>query len=216
MEQNVVVLSFAEESKAYQALSELKGAAAQQRVQVQSAAVVQRDAQGVLKIKDGASDDSLAATPLTGSLIGALVGLFMGPLGMLLGTASGALIGGAVAADKVHDRLSVLDQLMQAIPAGSTALIATVDEVAVEVVNGLAATLGGSVLRRPLVAVQAEVEAQTEAQLAAAKEARRVLREKQGDEWRDKFDNWKEELGDSFDKLKSKLGQTFSSDKKTS
>lgn len=215
MEQNVLVLSFAEESKAYQALSELKAAAAQQRVQLQSAAVVQRDAQGILSVKDGASDGSISSTPLTGSLIGALVGLFMGPLGMLLGTASGALIGGAVAMDKAHDRLSVLDQLMQAIPAGSTALIATVDELAVEVVNSLAANLGGSVLRRPLVAVKVELEAQAEAQAAATKEARRVLREKQGDEWRGKFDNWKDELGEGFDKLKAKLEHTFSSDKKT-
>lgn len=215
MDQNVLVLSFAEESKAYQALSELKAAAVQQRVRLQSAAVVHRDAQGVLSVKDGASDGRIAGTPLTGGLIGALVGLFMGPLGMLLGTASGALIGGAVAMDKAQDRLSVLDQLMQAIPAGSTALIATVEEVAVEVVNGLATNLGGSVLRRPLAAVQAEVEAHTEAQQAAAKEARRVLREKQGDEWSDKFDNWKEELGEGFDKLKAKLEQTFGSDKKS-
>ena len=215
MDQNVLVLSFAEESKAYQALSELKAAAAQQRVQLQSAAVVQRDAQGVLSIKDGASDGSISSTPLTGSLIGALVGLFMGPLGLLLGTASGALIGGAVAVDKAQDRLSVLDQLMQAIPAGSTALIATVEEVAVEVVNALAGNLGGTVLRRPLAAVKAEVEAQTEAQAAAAKEARRVLREKQGDEWRDKLDSWTDELGEGFDKLKAKLEQTFGGDKKT-
>lgn len=214
MEQNVVVLSFEDESKAYQALAELKAAALNQRVQLQSAAVVQRNAQGMLAVKDGAMDGSIAGTPLTGTLIGALVGLLIGPLGVLLGSASGALIGGAVAMDKAQERLSVLDQMMEAIPNGSTTLIALVQEYAVEVVNTLAASLGGSVLRRPLAVVQAEVEAQAEAQAAATKEARRVLRDRQGAEWHDKFDNWKEELGEGFDKLKAKIEQAFGSAKK--
>ena len=214
MDQNVVILSFAEESKTYQALSELKALAAEQRVQLVNAAVVQRDGSGQLRIKDGASDGATATGPVTGTLVGALVGLLAGPLGVLLGSASGALIGSAVSIDKAQDRLSVLDQMMQAMPGGSTSLIATVGEYANEVVNGLAERLGGTVLRRPLSAVQAEVDAQSEAHAAAAKEARRVLREKQSDEWRDKFDNWKDELGEGVEKLKARISQAFGSDRK--
>ena len=44
MQENIVVLTFAEDSKAYQALSELKQAAVQSRVQVRNAAVMARDA----------------------------------------------------------------------------------------------------------------------------------------------------------------------------
>lgn len=214
MDQNVVILSFAEESKTYQALSELKALAAEQRVQLVNAAVVQRDGSGQLRIKDGASDGATATGPVTGTLVGALVGLLAGPLGVLLGSASGALIGSAVSIDKAQDRLSVLDQMMQAMPGGSTSLIATVGEYANEVVNGLAERLGGTVLRRPLSAVQAEVDAQSEAHAAAAKEARRVLREKQSDEWRDKFDDWKEEIGEGVEKLKARISQAFGSDRK--
>ena len=144
MDQNVVILSFAEESKTYQALSELKALAAEQRVQLVNAAVVQRDGSGQLRIKDGASDGATATGPVTGTLVGALVGLLAGPLGVLLGSASGALIGSAVSIDKAQDRLSVLDQMMQAMPGGSTSLIATVGEYANEVVNGLAERLGGT------------------------------------------------------------------------
>ena len=214
MDQNVVILSFAEESKTYQALSELKALAAEQRVQLVNAAVVQRDGAGQLRIRDGASDGATTTGPVTGTLVGALVGLLAGPLGVLLGSASGALIGSAVSIDKAQDRLSVLDQMMQAMPGGSTSLIATVGEYANEVVNGLAERLGGTVLRRPLSAVQAEVDAQSEAHAAAAKEARRVLREKQSDEWRDKFDDWKEEIGEGVEKLKAKISQAFGSDRK--
>ena len=214
MDQNVVILSFAEESKTYQALSELKALAAEQRVQLVNAAVVQRDGAGQLRIRDGASDGATTTGPVTGTLVGALVGLLAGPLGVLLGSASGALIGSAVSIDKAQDRLSVLDQMMQAMPGGSTSLIATVGEYANEVVNGLAERLGGTVLRRPLSAVQAEVDAQSEAHAAAAKEARRVLREKQSDEWRDKFDDWKEEIGEGVEKLKARISQAFGSDRK--
>ena len=195
-------------------MSELKALAAEQRVQLVNAAVVQRDGSGQLRIKDGASDGATATGPVTGTLVGALVGLLAGPLGVLLGSASGALIGSAVSIDKAQDRLSVLDQMMQAMPGGSTSLIATVGEYANEVVNGLAERLGGTVLRRPLSAVQAEVDAQSEAHAAAAKEARRVLREKQSDEWRDKFDDWKEEIGEGVEKLKARISQAFGSDRK--
>ena len=214
MDQNVVVLSFAEESKAYQALSELKALALQQKVQLINAAVVSRDRNGTVSVKDGASDGADATGPLAGTLIGALVGLLAGPLGVLLGSASGALIGSTIAIDKAKDRLSVLEQMMDAMPNGSTMLIATVGEYANEVVNGLAERLGGTVLRRPLSAVQAEVDAQSEAHAAAAKEARRVLREKQSDEWRDKFDDWKEEIGEGVEKLKARISQAFGSDRK--
>ena len=214
MDQNVVILSFAEESKTYQALSELKALAVEQRVQVINAAVVSRDATGQLHIKDGASDGGATTGPVTGTLVGAVIGLLAGPLGVLLGSASGALIGSAVSMDKVQERMSVLDQMMQAMPNGSTSLIATVGEFANEVVNGLAEKLGGTVLRRPLSAVEAEVAAQSEAQIAAAREARRVLREKQSDEWRDKLDDWKDEIEDGLEKLKAKIGNAFGSDKK--
>ena len=215
MDQNVVVLSFAEESKAYQALSELKALALQQKVQLVNAAVVSRDRNGTVSVKDGASDGAAATGPLTGTLIGALVGLLAGPLGVLLGSASGALIGSTIAIDKTKDRLSVLEQMMDAMPNGSTMLIATVGEYAQEVINGMVKKLDGSVMRRPLAVVQAEVDAQNEAQAAAAKEARRVLRGKQTEEWREKLDDWKDDLGEGIEKLKARIENAFGSDKKS-
>lgn len=215
MDQNVVVLSFAEESKAYQALSELKALALQQKVQLVNAAVVSRDRNGTVSVKDGASDGADATGPLTGTLIGALVGLLAGPLGVLLGSASGALIGSTIAIDKTKDRLSVLEQMMDAMPNGSTMLIATVGEYAQEVINGMVQKLDGSVMRRPLAVVQAEVDAQNEAQAAAAKEARRVLRGKQTEEWREKLDDWKDDLGEGIEKLKARIENAFCSDKKS-
>ena len=205
MQENVVVLTFAESSKAYQALSELKQAATQGRVELRNAVVVARDAAGAFSVRDGASDGGAATPALVGTLLGSLVGVLGGPLGVLFGGASGALLGSAVSWDSADMRLSLIDQMVQAVPPGSTAVVATVGEVANEVLDGLAGGLQGMVLRRPAGAVLAEVEAVRDAQSAAAKEARRVLRDKQKDEWKGKFDNWKDEMGDKWEAFTQRL-----------
>ena len=205
MQENVVVLSFAEESKAYQALSELKAAAAQTRLQLINAVVIDRDAAGGFRARDGYSDGAPASGPLVGTLLGSLIGILGGPLGVLLGGASGALLGTAVSTGRVEDRATLIDQMLSAVPAGATAVVATVGEYAEEVVDGLAANLGGVVLRRPAAAVLAEVEALRDAEDAAAKEARRVLRERRKDEWSTKYDAWKDEVQDKWDAFKQKL-----------
>jgi hypothetical protein len=71
-----------------------------------------------------------------------------------------------------------LTAIGRAIPPESTAVIATVAEPAVEVIDGEMAKLGGEVTRRPVAEVMDELEAAEEAAEAAAREARRALREK--------------------------------------
>ncbi|MPM51456.1 hypothetical protein SDC9_98205 [bioreactor metagenome] len=213
MEKNVVLVSFAQESKAYQALSELKASVAAGKLELQNAAVVQRARDGTFAIKDGASDGGAGTGPLTGTLVGSLIGMLAGPLGVLLGGAYGALVGSAISVDKLQDRASVLDQMMNAMPPGSTTLIATVGEESHQALNTLSEALGGVVLRRPLEAVEQEVAAQEEAAVAAAKEARRVLREKKSAEWHGKLDEWKDDVGEGLNKLKASIQNTFSSKK---
>jgi hypothetical protein len=62
-------------------------------------------------------------------------------------------------------------------PPESTAVMATVDEPAVEMIDGEMAKLGGEVTRRPVAEVTSELEASEAAAEAAAREARRTLRE---------------------------------------
>ena len=205
MQENIIVLSFAEESKAYQALSELKAAAAQTRLQLVNAVVIDRDAAGGFRARDGSSDRAPASGPQVGTLLGSLIGIFGGPLGVLLGGASGALLGTAVSTGNLEDRATLVDQMLHAVPPGATAVVATVGEYAEEVVDGLAAGLGGVVLRRPAAAVLAEVEALRDAEDAAAKAARRVLREQRKGEWSAKYESWKDEVQDKWDALKQKV-----------
>lgn len=204
MDQNVVVLSFTEESRAFEALSLLKNAVGPQ-LKLHNAVVVQRDAQGMLNIRDQASDGAVARVALNGTLIGALVGMLAGPLGILLGGVYGAVFGDAVALDRAEDRASVVDQIGTVIPQGSTALIAQVDEADVAAVDAIAKQLEATLLRRPLEAVQAEVRAQKEAHDVAAQAAVRALRLQHLDKWEHKVEDWKNEVKASAAHLKARI-----------
>ena len=100
--------------------------------------------------------------------------------------------------------------MSHAIPPGAVAVLAEVEENDGAAVGAIVQGLGsGLVLRRPVEALLIEIDAAEEAQEAAAKEARKVLREKQKAEWKDKFDNWKDEMGDKFTNLKSDIKARF-------
>lgn len=175
------------------------------QLKLHNAVVVQRDAQGMLNIRDQASDGAVARVALNGTLIGALVGMLAGPLGILLGGVYGAVFGDAVALDRAEDRASVVDQIGTVIPQGSTALIAQVDEADVAAVDAIAKQLEATLLRRPLEAVQAEVRAQKEAHDIAAQAAVRALRLQHLDKWEHKVEDWKNEVKASAAHLKARI-----------
>jgi uncharacterized membrane protein len=173
---NVVVVQFADASKAYQALSVLKDCDAQGRIGLKSAAIVERTPEGELRIPEGSDNIALVGT-VSGSLIGMLIGVLGGPVGVLVGWGAGALMGGTIDIVGVTKSEEALTALSRAIPPKSTAVIASVTEPAVEVIDGEMAKLEGEVTRRPVVEVMAELEAAEQAAEAAAHEARKALRQ---------------------------------------
>jgi uncharacterized membrane protein len=175
--ENVVVIRFTEPSKAYQALSVLKELDNAGRIGLESAAVVERTASGELRTPESADNVGLAGTA-SGSLLGMLIGVLGGPVGVLLGGGAGAVMGGAFDVDRAVTSDEALTVLGQAIPTGSTAVIASVEEPAVEVIDGEMKKLDGEVTRRPVAEVMDELEAAEDAADAAAREARRTVREK--------------------------------------
>ena len=175
--EDVIVVRFTEPSKAYQALSVLKELDADGRIGLESAAIVERTPAGELRTPESADNEELLGTA-SGSLIGMLIGVLGGPVGVLLGWGSGALIGGAFDIDHALTNDEALAVLGRAIPSGSTAVIASVNEPAVEVIDGEMTKLGGEVTRRPVGEVMDELEAAEEAADAAERAARKAVREK--------------------------------------
>src|ERR671910_1696406 len=73
-DENVVLVSFEEESKAYQAATVLKEASAQGRIDLHAVAVAQRMEDGTLRVKEGDADDFPVGTWTGGSLAARPVG----------------------------------------------------------------------------------------------------------------------------------------------
>jgi uncharacterized membrane protein len=194
---NVVVVQFTEQSKAYQGLSVLKQCDAEGRIALASAAVVERTPDGTLRTPEGAENVGPVGMA-SGSLLGMLIGVLGGPVGVLVGWGAGALVGGAFDIDRLDKSDEALTVFGRAIPQGSTAIMATVSEPAIEVIDGEMAKLGGKVTRRPVYEVVGELEAAEEAANAAAHEARRELRDTRKTEM-------KEDMNERVGKLKQKL-----------
>jgi uncharacterized membrane protein len=173
---NVVVVRFSEPSKAYQALAVLKECDADGRIGLESAAVVERTADGKLQIPED-TDNVGPVGAASGSLTGMLIGVLGGPVGVLIGWGAGALMGGAFDLDRAETSDEALGVLGRAIPPGSTAVIASVAEPAVEVIDGEMKKLGGEVTRRSASEVMDELEASEDAAAAASREARRTVRQ---------------------------------------
>ena len=195
--ENVVVVTFTEQSRAYQALSVLKQCDAEGRIALASAAVVERTPEGTLRTPEGAENVGPVGLA-SGSLLGMLIGVLGGPVGVLVGWGAGALVGGAFDIDRLDKSDEALTTFGRAIPQGATAVMATVAEPATEVIDGEMEKLGGEVTRRPVYEVVAELEASEEAADAAAHEARRELRDKRKVEMKD-------DLESRVGKLKEKL-----------
>lgn len=210
MTENLVVLSFVEESKAYQAFSELKLAATEGHIALINAVVLRRDAAGNICVRDGWADGGEGSQVLGGTLLGAMVGFLLGPLGVLLGATAGTIVGLGERVEDIASQGSLIDQIAAVVPPGVTAVIATVDEETPSVVDDLAHSLNAIQLRRPLDAVQAEVDARSAAEEAAARAARKVLFEQRKTEWRDRIAQWQKQASDGLAQLKERIGKALS------
>jgi uncharacterized membrane protein len=191
--ENVLAVTFADDAKAYEALSVLKQLDSEPDVELAAAAVVIRHDDGQLEIKDSADSADLDNTS-KGGLIGLLIGILGGPFGVLLGGATGLLIGSLFDLDDADETESALSEISRSVPAGHTALLAQVSEDSPDAVNAAISRLGGTVVRRSLDDVEAEIAAAEDAQRAAKKAARQELHEQRRAEAKEKIHAKVEEL----------------------
>ncbi len=173
--ENVVVVSFDDDSKAFDALTRLKELDAQKQIDLVAAAVVVRDQNGMVEEKDEVSDEQWAGTA-GGGVVGLLIGVIGGPFGVLIGGATGVLVGSLFDLDDADETESVLGEVSRSVRVGRDSLIAEVNEPSPDVVDTAMQRLGGSVLRRSVSDVEAEIAAAEKAQREAKKKARKELR----------------------------------------
>ncbi len=128
-----------------------------------------------------------------------MIGVIGGPIGMLFGWTGGLLVGGAFDIRRADRSDSVLGEISRYIPLGGTAVVAEVNEYAVEVVDKLMTEQGGTVYRRSAEVVLAELEAAEDAYRKAQKEADRVAREQRKAERRQNAEERKAALKEKLD-----------------
>ncbi len=196
----IALVTWADSSKAYQAMTNLRnGSFSFDLVQ---AAIVQRNVNGTLEVKDG-GNAVVGSGAVAGSLLGMLVGVLGGPVGVLLGWGSGAVFGSLADADVVNDSDSILASMSRAVLPGTTALLLELNEPTPAELDAFVAKEGGVIVRRPADEVRAEIAAAQDAAAAAAAEAHRVVHEQKKQENKDKLEA-------TWNHLKDKFKKTFS------
>jgi uncharacterized membrane protein len=145
---NIVVVTFTDPSKAYQAFSNVRALDESGRISLRTVAVVERQADGKPVVRDTTKGFTLLDIPsgLVGQMIDGLAGM--------------------------DDQVAIATR----IPAGTTGMMVEVDEYAVEVIDGTMAALGGTVYRESSDQVKAEFKAADDASHEAAKKEKQAQR----------------------------------------
>lgn len=170
---NIIVATFDDESKTYQAFSEIKRASVEGELKINGLTVMHRNLEGNFVIKDAAIRNYGGS--MTGGIIGSLVGILGGPLGILLGWGAGALIGGIRDAKEIVEDQNLFKTLSADMQVGNTALIGEIEDEKGNAIDQIVRRLGGELMRRPTAEVEADVQAMERAQDSARNEAIRVL-----------------------------------------
>jgi uncharacterized membrane protein len=176
---NVIAVSFEDDQNAYKALTALKELDSQERVRIVEAVVVERGEDGQLIEKDRVESKVLPGAA-SGGLTGLLLGVLGGPLGVLVGGTYGLFVGSLFDLSDISEADSALAQVSGSARLGHTALLAVVDEGSREVVDTAMSEVDGTVVRRTVADVEAELAAAESAQRKAKREARKeLMRERQ-------------------------------------
>lgn len=205
MMQNVIIVIFQEESKTYQALSELK-------TRIGSSTVVEA---GILKkvggsvvVKDGYRwNTDIGSKWATGGLIGGLIGVLVGPLGMLLGASIGMMVGGISEINKQQlDRMGLIHEVSARLDEGNLALVAIADEQNAEELDTFFSHYNAiTIIRRDVKFVHEEICQAQEAEKELQKQAHEKMSEEKKAEWHEKAEEIEEKIKEEVEKIKEKF-----------
>jgi uncharacterized membrane protein len=123
----IIVAAFQDEDEADTALKALKEAKKEKLISIDNAAVIRKDEEGKLHIKETADMGGGKGAGI-GTLVGGAIGLIGGPVGVVAGGALGAAVGGLTA--KLYDggfKDERLRQIGTSLQPGTSAIIAVIE-----------------------------------------------------------------------------------------
>ncbi len=163
---SVVVVTVPDAEVGREVVRALEALGAHHGSHLHAAALVERTADGRVTVLEAEEDPSWGATA-AGTTIGLVLGVLTGPIGLLVGGATGATVGSLVDIAGEEDSWAIVTSVVRAVPAGKAAVVAVVTESDPGVLDDAATAVGGDVLRRPRGEVEVELAAAERGVLAA-------------------------------------------------
>jgi len=144
----MLVVVFDNESKAYEGKKGLMQLDIDGSISVYGHAVVVKNPDGTTAVRQ--SDDRGPLGTLVGTSLGSLIGLLGGPAGFAIGAAVGFLGGGTVDLDKARIGEDFVDDVAEVLLPNKVAVVAEIEEDSTAPVDTRMEAIGGTILRRAL------------------------------------------------------------------
>jgi len=161
----MLVVVFDSESKAYEGKKALLQLDREGSVGVYAYAVVAKNANGVVDVKQG--DDFGPLGTLVGTSLGSLIGLLGGPVGLAIGATAGLVAGATADLNNARIGADFIDDVTKVLLPGKVAVVAAIDEDWTTPVDTRMEPIGGIVFRRALSTVKDTVNAEEVAAIKA-------------------------------------------------
>jgi uncharacterized membrane protein len=193
MRDKMIVVVFDDERKAYEGFKALNDMDAEGSITLYASAVIAKDANGKLTVKQTADEGPLGTG--VGLFTGSMIGLLGGPAGVAVGALTGMAGGAIFDLARVGVGGDFLDEVGQQLKPGKVAVVAEIWEEWVMPLDTRMAAVGGIVLRqtrddfvdaqveRDIASLKAEVADLKAEHARADKEARAKLQAKIDTAW---------------------------------
>ena len=161
----MLVVVFDNESKAYEGKKSLLQLDEEGSIGVYAYAVLAKSADGSASVKQG--DDAGPIGSLVGTSLGSLIGVLAGPVGLAVGASAGLLVGGAADINNAGIGYDFIDDVAKVLLPNRAAVVAEVDEEWTTPVDTRMEAIGGTVFRRALSEVTEQINEENVAAMKA-------------------------------------------------
>jgi len=148
----MLVVVFDSENKAYEGKKALSQLENEGSIAVYAYAVIGKNPDGTTTLKQG--DDPGPLGTLVGTALGSLIGLIAGPVGFAIGAGAGLIAGGMVDLNNARVGEDFIDDVRQELQPNRFAVVAEIQEDWTTPVDNRMEAIGGKVYRRALSEVE--------------------------------------------------------------
>src|SRR5215467_11160130 len=161
----MIVVVFENEDEAYEGKKALLQLDGEGSIGVYGYAVLAKNADGSASVKQG--DDVGPIGSLVGTSLGSLIGVLAGPAGLAVGASAGLLAGGAFDVNNAGIGADFIDDVAKVLMPNRVAVIAEIDEEWTTPVDTRMEAIGGTIFRRALSEVKETIHDENVAAMKA-------------------------------------------------